>query len=1029
MAHGDEDSQRRATALHRPVTVMSLRRLAGRIRGRVRRPLLSVVVLCDGAGPLAEGAVRSVLNQSCRDLEVLAVVSAEDDAAEVVALLAAHDRRIRPVAEGDVEDAIGLARGRLLTVVDGHDSVLAGAYEAMTGALRRSGADAVVGASRCLSALGPSRCDPPQEHRAARLEEVPGLLRGPIAGAVLARTRLWATALDATGGPRSLPERTIGVLLGAGTLDSLDTEVYAWRSGSSVPGPSARNDAAALCDLAERLGAAASGETEPVRSGLLTHRLGPDLVRLAERCPLEAPVLADRIRRTARSILPSAESSMWSGMRLLDRVLLWVLAHGDQEDLEEVLGSRVEDSTCVPLVVGEGGLIAQPPVLDRIRGVPAQLTGVQDADLVLRCVVDSVGWSGREVLVVRGAAYIEGVDPADTGAPVIEAVGPDGKVLARRVASRCRTPQADLDAGDPWRSYAESGFTVAVPAGEGTSRLRASIAVANRDLTCWLPAPAGSARSVPSPSEDGERRAARGDAHGLLEVAPLLSGAAEPEAPSGNGPHHRVILTGASLTKGGRLRLSGRSTGLDGGFDLLLVSSRGRVRAAAVPETAGTWRADLDLTEPTTARGAYSLRWESADASGACTVGEDLDGPATELSGSVRSARLVAHRDGSAAVTVMAPLSVTERSRRGRQLLVEQDMGPLVRGVFLESFRGRSGGDNPAAICADLVSHGLDAPVWWSVEDGTVPVPSGADAVVVGSEPWFRALRTAHVIVTNDNLPSWFSKREGQRLLQTWHGTPIKRLLNDAAPGAVSLVYRRLMARQVPQWDLLLAQNEEARRNLCSAMGYTGDVLVGEYPRNAGLLGGTRVRYQVRAELGVPEESPVLLYAPTWRESFRGADGAGPGSLLDAKALAQRTGAVVLVRSHHMNRWRAEHNGIAQVIDVSGHPRVEDLMLAADVLVTDYSSIVFDFDLTGRPIVIYAPDLESYRDVERGLYGGWPEAAAWPLVRTQSELEAVLRRALTSPRSAGSVDPAPVKENLARIRQWILDSLDGKQPI
>ena len=1013
------------------MTVMSLRRLAGRIRERTHRPLLSVVVLCDGAGPLAEGAIRSVLNQSCKDLEVLAVVSAEDDAAETVTLLAAHDRRIRPVAEGDVEDAIGLARGRLLTLVDGHDSVLAGAYEVMTKSLKRSGSDAVVGESRCLSVLGSSR-NPSQEHRAVRLEDVPDLLRDPVAGTVLARARLWATAPGSTDESRSLPERTIGVLVAAGALDSLDNEVYAWRSGSSVPGPNARSDAAALCGVVERLGAVAFGETELVRSGLMTHRLGPDLVSLAERCPLEAPALADRIRKTARSTLPSAESSMcsiWGGMRLLDRVLLWVLAHGSWEDLEEVLGSRAEDSTCVPLVAGEGGLKAQPPVLDRIRGVPAQLTGVQDADLVLHCVIDSVGWSGRGVLVVRGAAYIEGVDPADTGAPVIEAVGLDGKVLARRTASRCRSPQADLDAGDPWRSYTESGFTAAVPVDEGTVRFRASITVANRGLTRWLPAPAGSGRSVLSPSGDGECRAARGDAYGFLEVAPVPSGAAEPEAHPEGGPRHRVILTGACLTKGGRLRLSGFGTGLTGRFDLLLVSSRGRVRAAAVPETAGTWRADLDLAEPTTARGAYSLRWESADASGACAVGEDLDGPATELSGSVRSARLIAHRDGSAAVTVMAPLSVTERSRRGRQLLVEQDMGPLVRGVFLESFRGRSGGDNPAAICADLVSHGLDAPVWWSVEDGTVPVPSGADAVVVGSEPWFRALRTAHVIVTNDNLPSWFSKREGQRLLQTWHGTPIKRLLNDAAPGAVSLVYRRLMARQVPQWDLLLAQNEEARRNLCSAMGYTGDVLVGEYPRNAGLLGGTRVRYRVRAELGVPEESPVLLYAPTWRESFRGADGAGPGGLLDAKALAQRTGAVVLVRSHHMNRWRAEHNGIAHVIDVSGHPRVEDLMLAADVLVTDYSSIVFDFDLTGRPIVIYAPDLESYRDVERGLYGGWPEAAAWPLARTQSELEAVLRRVLASPRSAGSVDPAPVKENLARIRRWILDSLDGKEPI
>ena len=1010
---------------------MSLRRLAGRIRERTHRPLLSVVVLCDGAGPLAEGAIRSVLNQSCKDLEVLAVVSAEDDAAETVTLLAAHDRRIRPVAEGDVEDAIGLARGRLLTLVDGHDSVLAGAYEVMTKSLKRSGSDAVVGESRCLSALGSSR-NPSQEHRAVRLEDVPDLLRDPVAGTVLARARLWATAPGSTDESRSLPERTIGVLVAAGALDSLDNEVYAWRSGSSVPGPNARSDAAALCGVVERLGAVAFGETELVRSGLMTHRLGPDLVSLAERCPLEPPALADRIRKTARSTLPSAESSMssiWGGMRLLDRVLLWVLAHGSREDLEEVLGSRAEDSTCVPLVAGEGGLKAQPPVLDRIRGVPAQLTGVQDADLVLHCVIDSVGWSGRGVLVVRGAAYIEGVDPADTGAPVIEAVGLDGKVLARRTASRCRSPQADLDAGDPWRSYTESGFTAAVPVDEGTVRFRASITVANRGLTRWLPAPAGSGRSVLSPSGDGECRAARGDAYGFLEVAPVPSGAAEPEAHPEGGPRHRVILTGACLTKGGLLRLSGCGTGLTGRFDLLLVSSRGRIRAAAMSETTGTWRADFDLTESTVLRGAYSLRWESADASGRCVVGGDLDGPATELTGSVRSARIVVHRDGSAAVAVMAPLTMTERSRRGHRLLVEQDMGPLVKGVFLESFRGRSGGDNPAAICADLVSHGLDAPVWWSVEDGTVPVPSGADAVVVGSEPWLRALRTAHVIVTNDNLPSWFSKREGQRLLQTWHGTPIKRLLNDAAPGAVSLVYRRLMARQVPQWDLLLAQNEEARRNLCSAMGYTGDVLVGEYPRNAGLLGGTRVRYQVRAELGVPEESPVLLYAPTWRESFRGADGAGPGSLLDAKALAQRTGAVVLVRSHHMNRWRAEHNGIAQVIDVSGHPRVEDLMLAADVLVTDYSSIVFDFDLTGRPIVIYAPDLESYRDVERGLYGGWPEAAAWPLARTQSELEAVLRRALASPRSAGSVDPAPVKENLARIRRWILDSLDGKEPI
>ena len=91
----------------------------------------------------------------------------------------------------------------------------------------------------------------------------------------------------------------------------------------------------------------------------------------------------------------------------------------------------------------------------------------------------------------------------------------------------------------------------------------------------------------------------------------------------------------------------------------------------------------------------------------------------------------------------------------------------------MESFGGRSGGDNPAAICEDLAAHDVRAPLWWSVVDGTVPVPSGAVPVVVGSQEWVEALRTSRVIVTNDHLPDWFSKREGQHLLQTWHGTPM----------------------------------------------------------------------------------------------------------------------------------------------------------------------------------------------------------------------------------------------------------------
>ena len=381
------------------------------------------------------------------------------------------------------------------------------------------------------------------------------------------------------------------------------------------------------------------------------------------------------------------------------------------------------------------------------------------------------------------------------------------------------------------------------------------------------------------------------------------------------------------------------------------------------------------------------------------------------------------------AVAVIPPLTPGERSRRGHRLLIEREAGPLRPGVFLESFGGRSGGDNPAAICEDLATHGVGAPLWWSVVDGTVRVPTGARPVVVGSPQWVEALRTSRVIVTNDHLPSWFSKREGQHLLQTWHGTPIKKLLHDA-PRAVTLRYRRLMDRQVPQWDLLLAQSPQAGRRLQQALGYRGPVRVGEYPRNVRLLGGAEVRRRVRHELGIAPGQPVILYAPTWRESLRPSTGAagcaaahgpGPVGALDGPRLAELLDAVVLMRSHHMNRAGC----VPGIIDVSGYPSVEELMLAADILVSDYSSIFFDFALTGKPAVVYTPDLASYRDVERGLYGDWPLGSGLPVAADHDELASHLQRLLGDIDVAEGcyspleVEPAPILDNLTWIRGWI----------
>src|SRR5699024_3023320 len=161
--------------------------------------------------------------------------------------------------------------------------------------------------------------------------------------------------------------------------------------------------------------------------------------------------------------------------------------------------------------------------------------------------------------------------------------------------------------------------------------------------------------------------------------------------------------------------------------------------------------------------------------------------------------------------------------------------------------------------------------------------------------------------------------------------------------------------------------------------------------------------------------------APTGREKRRRADGEKAlQSLIDTASLADSTGAHVMVRSHHMNGLRA---GGAGVTDVSAYPHVEDLILASDVLVSDYSSIFYDYRLTGRPMIVHAPDLRWYRDVERGFYGDWPADLDLPLSQDQDALEVLVTEAL----KRGETTQAPVneaEESLEWACRWVLDALD-----
>ena len=1059
-----------------------LRRLIGAAVRGVHRPRLSVIVRAAGAGPHLEGTIRSVLNQTFRDLEVLVVVGPGADALssgeQVTTGLSARDRRVRVVScdpddhrgagpDGWLDTALKRARGGLVTVVDGGDGLVGGACQSMIECLERSGSDVVVARSRSLTpatGAGPGAGHPRAPRLAQPPARVPEAVEELVAGAVMARRRLWAPPRR----PRvlrapavSLPARTLAVLLAATRMDVLDEEVYTWRAGSAARGLSADTDPIGLLAEVDALAQLAADAPEAVRRSLVAGRLSRDLVRLAEAAHREGLDFSSRLRRIARRALADADDLVWEAVGLLDRLVLWLLIQDEPAgavELEELIGRRCEDLGHLPLTI-EAGTVRPEPTLLEGAPVPRRLTEIRDADLRLHVGVDAVRWLGPRTLEVRGCAWVWGLDPGLIDRPTVEVVDETGRVRGRAQADRCEAPRADLEAGDPCRSYLTSGIVVRLQVEAGRpSWFRVVTRVAGREVRAWMPQPAGSSRRHLAPPETGQHLEARGQ-RGLLQVAPAPSGIRGSEARPGG--EIDVVLLCARLDTDATLELSGTVAPAPDGLDIVLGGRAAEARAMTVPAVlapGGGWSASIDLADPDVELATYPLSWSTVSQDepgnrikGACLAGEGIDGPATEVpiaaaptscaaepdsdvTGAdagrpARRARILTRTDGSVAVAVIPPLTPGERSRRGHRLLIEREAGPLRPGVFLESFGGRSAGDNPAAICEDLAAHGVGAPLWWSVVDGTVRVPAGARPVVVGSPQWVEALRTSRVIVTNDHLPSWFSKREGQYLLQTWHGTPIKKLLHDA-PRAVTLRYRRLMDRQVPQWDLLLAQSPQAARRLQQALGYHGPVRVGEYPRNVRLLGGAEVRRRVRHELGIAPGQPVILYAPTWRESLRPSTGAagcaaahgpGPVGALDGPRLAELLDAVVLMRSHHMNRAGC----VPGMIDVSGYPSVEELMLAADILVSDYSSIFFDFALTGKPAVVYAPDLASYRDVERGLYGDWPLGSGLPVAADHDELASHLQRLLgdidvaEGRYSPLEVEPAPILDNLTWIRGWI----------
>ncbi|QGN32461.1 CDP-glycerol glycerophosphotransferase family protein [Microlunatus sp. Gsoil 973] len=351
--------------------------------------------------------------------------------------------------------------------------------------------------------------------------------------------------------------------------------------------------------------------------------------------------------------------------------------------------------------------------------------------------------------------------------------------------------------------------------------------------------------------------------------------------------------------------------------------------------------------------------------------------------------RVTVGRGGSGELEIALdpPLPDGARSRFSRYRLGELYSNrpmELADAVLFTSFDGTAANDNPRAIEREILRRGSALRRLWTVADLSVGTPDGSEPVLLWSEEWWQALASSRFVVTNCWMPTRFRRREGQQVLQTWHGTPLKLLGYDRLGVKRGAEYRDKTAREVAQWRFLIAQNDFSSTAFRSAYDYRGEILRIGYPRNDVLTTATDdYRAGVRRRLGIDDSEFVVLYTPTWRDGLRTifAD-------LDLQATRRAIGgrARMLVRGH-TNTIR--HSGLLTgpgLLDVTMYPEVSDLYLISDLMITDYSSTMFDFSVTGKPMIFYSPDLDDYAGRRRGTYFDLAAEAPGPVVRTTGEL-------------------------------------------
>jgi CDP-glycerol glycerophosphotransferase len=314
--------------------------------------------------------------------------------------------------------------------------------------------------------------------------------------------------------------------------------------------------------------------------------------------------------------------------------------------------------------------------------------------------------------------------------------------------------------------------------------------------------------------------------------------------------------------------------------------------------------------------------------------------------------------------------------------------------VMFECFRGQSYADSPKYIYEYLSTHYPNKYTCiWVVNDLDTPLPYPCIKVKRFTRKYAYYLAKSKYLVFNVRQPLWLKKREEQVFLQTWHGTPLKRLVFDQEEvTAASPTYKKQFYRQKQEWDYLIAANHFSSEIFKSCFMYDGNMLEVGYPRNDLLYHPNKeeLALTIRKRLGIPLDKKTILYAPTWRDDEYYGKGKYKFQLqLDLALLKERLGEdyCVLLRTHYYIADKLDLEGVENfAYNVSNHDDITEIYLISDICITDYSSVFFDYANLQRPILFFPYDLDKYRDVLRGFYIDMETELPGPLLFSTEEI-------------------------------------------